>query len=83
MTEQEATMSIPDLPEPEWREVTVTCHTEGCGNAGHALTVSVTGEAVGSCGACGQPITDITDAPTPDDDADQGAASTSPEGNPS
>jgi hypothetical protein len=48
---------------------TVTCHTEGCGNAGISIEVcigyddDVTGEQIHSdhvyCGVCGQEITDI------------------------
>lgn len=46
----------------------VTCHTEGCGNAGVGIDVSLTWEdengetqTVGAvvCGACGQEITDV------------------------
>ena len=49
----------------------VTCHTEGCGNAGHAIPVSLeqtdpdtlevsrTTQVV--CGVCGVEIVDITD----------------------
>ena len=46
----------------------VTCHTEGCGNAGIAIDLPLTylddetGETVTvdsvACGVCGQPITD-------------------------
>lgn len=49
---------------------TLTCHTEGCGNADIPIEVNLTyvdsetGETVtvGSaiCGACGQPIDDVT-----------------------
>lgn len=44
------------------REATVTCHTDECGNAGHAITVHVQDvpEPAVQCGVCGQPITDIT-----------------------
>jgi hypothetical protein len=55
---------------------TVTCHTDGCENNGigieMTLSFQVTDEwgetstvTVGSvqCGVCGQPITDIQDAP--------------------
>jgi hypothetical protein len=50
----------------------VTCHTENCGNAGHAIDVGdlVAYDANGDvdpegvvnvvCGVCSQPITDIT-----------------------
>lgn len=48
---------------------TVTCHTEGCGNAEIpielALTADLDGEVVAAvvvhCGVCGQEITDIAD----------------------
>jgi len=49
---------------------TVTCHTDGCGNAGHPIDLNLeytddeTGEtgtvADVYCGVCGQPITDIS-----------------------
>lgn len=45
--------------------VTATCQTGGCGNAGHALAVSVLeGDPDPSviCGPCGQPITDLKPA---------------------
>jgi hypothetical protein len=48
--------------------VTATCHTEGCGNAEHAIAVETefvdhegetrTVDAV-VCGVCGQPIEDV------------------------
>lgn len=47
---------------------TVTCHTEGCGNAGAPIELDLTYtdddgnlQTVDSvaCGVCGQPITDI------------------------
>lgn len=52
---------------------TVTCHTEGCAKAGVGvdveLMVDLDGEMVRvdvvECGACGQPITDITDDQEP------------------
>ena len=50
---------------------TVTCHTEGCGNAGTPIELDLeytdeegmtrTVDAV-ACGACGQPITDLDGA---------------------
>jgi hypothetical protein len=41
--------------------IEVTCHTAGCGNAGHriALEVDEAPDAV-ECGVCGQAITDLT-----------------------
>jgi hypothetical protein len=46
--------------EPEMVTVTVTCHTENCGNAGHAIVMQVPSDVGGfSCGVCAQPITDI------------------------
>lgn len=57
----------------------VTCHTEGCENAGIPLEMTLSGVdadtgdawqvASVSCGPCGQPITDIDpplDAPAAD-----------------
>lgn len=47
---------------------TVTCHTEGCGNAGVAIELArpvddETGQPLDPwviiCGVCGQPITDV------------------------
>lgn len=48
-------------------DVIVTCHTEGCGNAGQRIRMPGGVEMDGvwmpmdsySCGACGQPITDV------------------------
>lgn len=47
--------------EPATKDVTFTCHTEGCGNAGHAIPMTVTAdpEPLALCGVCGQQITDI------------------------
>jgi hypothetical protein len=47
---------------------TVTCHTEGCGNAGIGLDLDLAYEIDGEthlitdvfCGVCGQPIIDVT-----------------------
>lgn len=61
----------------------VTCHTDGCGNADAPIEVDLTVTlddgtelSVGSvtCGACGQPITDIQDDSSPDDAASTAAA---------
>ena len=42
-------------------DVVLTCHTEECGNDGVAVTLTVPDGAVTyTCGACGQPITDVT-----------------------
>jgi len=54
-------------------QLTVTCHTPGCMNAGAAIVLAYDpddgppGAVV--CGPCGQPIDDITDQPDdqPDD----------------
>lgn len=65
-------------------DITATCHTDGCGNAGHAIGLSVIDQPGGpsvTCGVCGQPITDLAEAGSPDDDADQGAVSPTDEGN--
>jgi hypothetical protein len=41
---------------------TLVCHTEGCGNAGQAIGLSVPGNVDAyACGVCGQEITDVTD----------------------
>ena len=37
-----------------------TCNTDGCGNAGRAITLEVPEGAQWVCGACGEPITDVT-----------------------
>lgn len=52
---------------------TATCHTQDCGNEGHPIDVgdlTMTDDETGetftagvSCGVCGQPITDVGDAP--------------------
>jgi hypothetical protein len=45
---------------------TLTCHTGGCGNAGVGIDADPTNPDTGEpvdliiCGACGQPITDVT-----------------------
>ena len=47
----------------------VICHTDGCGNAGHPITLDITNPDTGEqitpviCGVCGNPITDIADSP--------------------
>jgi hypothetical protein len=45
--------------ETPMHDVTVTCHTEGCGNADHPIPVSMAEGALVVCGACGQEITDV------------------------
>jgi hypothetical protein len=46
--------------------MTVTCHTDGCGNAGHPIDCeydpAMPPDSV-QCGVCSQPITDTTGAP--------------------
>ena len=43
------------------RDVTLTCGTEGCTNAGVALALTVPVDCeTFVCGACSQPITDVT-----------------------
>lgn len=47
--------------------VMVTCHTEGCGNEGHAIELPAGSDMDGewtpttafACGVCGQAITDV------------------------
>lgn len=48
--------------EQTFSPVTVTCGTDGCGNAGIAIEVLRPDDNPGAvvCGACGQEITDIT-----------------------
>jgi hypothetical protein len=55
---------------------TVTCHTDGCGNAGIGLEVDLFWtDSDGTvypidtvqCGVCGEPITDITEESTADE----------------
>lgn len=50
-----------ELPEIAYRDATLTCHTDGCGNAGVAIEMQIEDvpEPAAVCGACGQPITDI------------------------
>lgn len=47
--------------EPSTREVTATCHAEGCGNNGEpiAITVPDVTDPNVACGVCGQTITDL------------------------
>lgn len=45
------------------RTLTVTCHTEGCGNAGHAIPLEVDDDVEGAvCGVCGQTIDDVVES---------------------
>jgi hypothetical protein len=46
--------------EPVMVPVTVTCHTDGCSNAGHAIPLLVPEGGAVVCGVCGEPITDQT-----------------------
>lgn len=65
-----------------------TCRTEGCGNAGIAIEVgdvTYTDEETGEertsgvvCGVCGQPITDLSDAPEVEGQDPGGEAATGP-----
>jgi hypothetical protein len=51
-----------DVTEPA-EVVTVTCHTEGCGNAEVAIDISRLDDTIPVvCGPCGQPITDVSTA---------------------
>lgn len=48
-------------------DVTLTCHTPGCGNEGVPIAMQVPeGTTAAQCGACGNPITDAVEG-TPDD----------------
>jgi hypothetical protein len=47
--------TVSATPEEEftWQEVTVVCHTEGCGNKDYVITLlTLTGSPV-ACGPCG------------------------------
>lgn len=48
--------------DPATREVTATCRTDGCPNAGIAIPLTVPDEPEPhiACGPCGLPITDVT-----------------------
>jgi hypothetical protein len=39
---------------------TLTCHTEGCGNADIPISLDMPEGCAAMCGVCGQPITDVT-----------------------
>lgn len=42
------------------RDVTVTCRTDECGNAGHPITLTLDDDVDDVvCGVCGVPITDV------------------------
>lgn len=44
--------------EPTMVDLTLTCTTEGCGNAGVPITLTVPDTVTAAqCGACGEPIT--------------------------
>jgi hypothetical protein len=47
-----------ELPEPA--EHTGTCHTDGCANADHPITMLVIPGSSWICGVCGQPIEDVS-----------------------
>jgi hypothetical protein len=48
-------------PEIEFVTRVLTCHTEGCGNDGHPISLDVPADVEAySCGACGQPISDVS-----------------------
>jgi hypothetical protein len=52
----------PDADDIAMTDVSVTCQTEGCSNAGHAITLSVPADPTPPfvvCGVCGQQINDI------------------------
>jgi hypothetical protein len=52
-----------DEQETPSRAATVTCHTDGCGNAEQAISLPAipdVPEPQVICGVCGQQITDIT-----------------------
>lgn len=45
------------------RTLTVTCRTEGCGNAGHAIPLEVDDDVEGVlCGVCGTAILDVVES---------------------
>lgn len=47
--------------EPTMVTRTLTCHTEGCGNAGHPIELSVPDNVDAfACGVCGQQIEDVS-----------------------
>jgi hypothetical protein len=46
-------------------EYVLTCHTDGCGNADVPITLSMPEGCAAVCGACSQPITDITPKGSP------------------
>ena len=48
-----------ETPEPI--TVVVTCHTAGCGNGDHAITVTTFAGAGFTCGVCGETITDVVE----------------------
>ena len=51
-----------ETPEPAFVSRVFTCHTEGCGNAGLPVTLTVPEDLGGAaCGACGNPIDDVID----------------------
>lgn len=46
--------------DPELVTVTVTCHTNGCGNADAPIELQVPADVGGFvCGVCGQTIEDV------------------------
>ena len=46
----------------EMIEVTVTCHTDGCMNAGIPITFEVFEDCPVFCGPCGQPMVAVRSA---------------------
>jgi hypothetical protein len=50
---------VTETPETRFASVTVTCHTEGCGNAEQPITFDIPEGGAVACGVCGEPITDI------------------------
>lgn len=50
-----------ETDEETWVSVTLTCQTDGCGNQGVAIELMVPDTtSAAMCGACGQPITDVS-----------------------
>lgn len=45
--------------EPTMTDVVATCATEGCGNAGAAIPLTIPDDVGVWCGVCGQEITDV------------------------
>jgi hypothetical protein len=45
--------------EPTMADVTATCRTEDCANAGAAIVLTIPEGCGIVCGVCGEPITDV------------------------